>query len=238
MSNDQSSSQPNISIPLAIIAAGFLIALGLAVSNWSGSQQAPSEAALGETTQPQEETSPEAADNQPVKVTDQDHIRGNPEAPVTIVEFSDFQCSFCQRFHSTVQQALDDYPDKVRWVYKHFPLGFHEQAKPAAEASECVAEQAGDKGFWQFADGLFANQSRLGKDLYQELAGEIGIDLSQFNNCLNSGKFKDKVEADYQQGVEAGVSGTPGSFVNGRMISGAQPYSALKASIESALSDL
>ena len=171
--------------------------------------------------------------------TEEEHTRGNLEAPVTIVEFSDFQCPFCSRFHPTVQQILEDYPEQVRWVYKHFPLdSIHSQARPAAEASECVFEQKGNEGFWQFADGLFDNQSRLGEDLYKELAQSLGVSINEFENCISSRKYKDHVEADYQEGIKAGVRGTPGSFVNGESVSGAVPYETLKTAIEKALSNL
>lgn len=94
-----------------------------------------------------------------LSITEKDHIRGNPNAQITIVEFSDFQCPFCRRFHPTVQQALAEYGDQIRWVYKHFPLDqLHPQARPAAEASECIAEQKGNDGFWQFADEVFKSQ--------------------------------------------------------------------------------
>lgn len=97
-----------------------------------------------------------------IQISDQDHIRGSVSAPVTIVEFSDLQCPFCGRFHPTLQKALQEYGDKVRWVYKHFPLdSIHAQARPAAEAAECIAEQKGDDGFWKFTDGVFKNQDRL-----------------------------------------------------------------------------
>ena len=93
-------------------------------------------------------------------ITENDHIRGNPDASITIVEFSDFQCPFCTRFHPTVKQALAEYGDQVRWVYKHFPLSqIHPEAISDAEASECIAEQKGGDGFWNFADALFASQS-------------------------------------------------------------------------------
>lgn len=93
---------------------------------------------------------------QGLSVTEKDHVKGNPNAKVTLVEFSDFQCPFCKRFHPTVQQALSEYGDQIRLVYKHFPLdSIHPQARPAAEASECIAEQKGSEGFWQFADAVF-----------------------------------------------------------------------------------
>ena len=93
------------------------------------------------------------------EITDQDHIRGNINAPITILEFSDLECPFCSRFHPTVLQVLKEYGDQVRWIYRHFPLSIHPQAVPAALASECVAEQKGDEGFWQFVDTVFGQLS-------------------------------------------------------------------------------
>lgn len=169
------------------------------------------------------------------EVDKSDHIRGEVSAPVTIVEFSDFQCPFCQRFHLTLTQLLNDYPSQVRWVYKHFPLdSMHPQARPAAEASECAAEQ--DK-FWEFTDTLYENQTRLGSDLYQELASDLGLDIEQFQDCFDSGKYKDKVEADYQEAMELGVRGTPASFINGEPLVGAVPYDSLKSAIDQVLAN-
>ena len=169
-------------------------------------------------------------------ITADDHIRGNIDAPITIVEYSDFQCPFCQRFHPTVLRALAEYPDDVRWVYRHFPLrNIHAQAQPAAEASECVAEQKGDEGFWAFGDAMFANQGRLGTEFYREVAGELGVNLAQFDSCVSSNKYKDKVDADYNLGIQLGITGTPGSFVNGVPVRGAIPYEQLQSIIESQL---
>ena len=171
--------------------------------------------------------------------TKNEHIIGNSEAEVTIIEFSDFQCLYCGVFHPTVKQILEDYPERVRLVYKHFPLDqIHPQARPAAEASECVFEQKGNDSFWEFSDGLFENQSRLGKDLYRELAEKVGLSMDQFEECIASRKYKTNIEADYQEGIKAGVRGTPASFVNGELVSGAVPYETLKAAIERAFSNL
>jgi len=169
-----------------------------------------------------------------IKVTDDDHIQGDlDKAKITIVEFSDFQCPFCQSFHPTLEKIVSEYGNDVAWVYKHFPLdSIHPNARPAAEASECAAEQ--DK-FWEFAGKLFENQSRLGTDYYKELASELGLNTKKFNSCVDSGKYKDKVESDYQEGVAAGVRGTPGSFINGQPLNGAQPYETVKAAIDSLL---
>ena len=165
-----------------------------------------------------------------------DHIRGNPNAKITLVEFSDFEWPFCQRFHPTVLRALAEYDGDIRWVYKHFPLdNIHREARPAAEASECVWEQKGDEGFWEFADAMFENQSRLGNAFYEEVALEIGVNLSQFQTCVSERKYQDKVEQDYQQGIQGGVAGTPGSFVNGVPVRGAVPYEQLKSIIDAQL---
>ena len=169
-------------------------------------------------------------------IAENDHIRGNPQAEITLVEFSDMQCPFCSRFHPTALQALKEYGDKMRWVYKHFPLdAIHPEARPSAEASECAWEQAGDEGFWKFTDAMFENQSRLGNAFYEEVAQQIGVNLSQFQTCVAERKYQDKVEQDYQQGLQAGVTGTPGSFVNGTPVKGAVPYEQLKAIIEASL---
>lgn len=218
----------NLTIPISIIIAGLIIA-GAIVFIKSPQQKVE----LPKKEEQKVETKTEFI------ITEKDHIRGNSQALVTIVEYSDFQCPFCQSFHPTVKQVLENYPDKVRWVYKHFPLDqIHPQARPAAEASECIWEQKGNEGFWQFADLLFENQSRLREALYKELAGNLDLNMDQFNNCISSRKYKDKVETDYQEGIKAGVTGTPGNFVNGEPVSGAVPYETLKTAVENALANL
>ena len=126
-----------------------------------------------------------------IVITKDDHIRGNFDAPVTIVEFSDFECPFCSRFHDTMKQVMEKYPNKVRWVYKHFPLdSIHAEARPAAEASECASEQG---KFWEYADELVARQSSLGDSTYSAIARDIGLNIGQFEECYESGKYKNKV---------------------------------------------
>lgn len=233
------TNRKNLSVlylPIAIIIGAVIItgAIIYTRSPQEGTSLDQKSQEAAETTSPSEKESPEK-----ITIAEKDHIRGDFSAPVTIVEYSDFQCPFCQRFHPTMQQILDDYSGQVRWIYKHFPLDqIHPQARPAAEASECVWEQKGNDGFWQFTDLLFENQSKLGESLYRELAVQIGLDADQFNNCFSSRKYKDKVEADYQEGIKAGVRGTPGSFVNGQSIPGAVPYNTLKAAVDQALIDL
>lgn len=168
-----------------------------------------------------------------VPVTDADWSRGAKDAKVTIVEFSDIQCPFCGRFHPTMQQIIKDYDGKVRWVYKHFPLdSIHPNARPAAEAAECAGEQG---KFWEFVDTMFADQSKLGSSYYSQVAKDLGLNTSQFDSCVSSGKYKQKVEDQYQEGVKLGVGGTPTSFANGQPINGALPYEQVKQIVDSQL---
>lgn len=166
-------------------------------------------------------------------ITKDDNIRGDFNAPITLVEFSDFECPFCERHYPTLNKVLADYKGKVRLVYKHFPLGFHPNAPKAAEASECAGEQ---KKFWEYHDKLFDNFN-LGYSLenFKKWAKDLGLNASQFNDCLDSGKFVQKVQADYQEGSQKGVQGTPATFVNGQLVSGALPYESFKQIIDGLL---
>lgn len=165
-----------------------------------------------------------------------EHFLGKANAKVTLVEYSDVQCPFCQRFHPTVKQLLQEYPNDVKWVYKHFPLNsIHPQAQSGAEAAECVADQLGNEGFFAYLDQLFNNQSALGRSLYISKAVEVGANEAEFTKCFDEGKFRDKVLADLQEGQAAGVTGTPSSFINGQNLSGAVSYEQVKAVVESNL---
>jgi len=210
----------NLYLPISIIIAGLIIAGSIIFYTQSQKVQQKS---AGEPTEK-------------FTIAESDHIKGDPDAPVTLIEYSDFQCPFCAAFHPTIKKVLDDNPGKVRWVYRHFPLDqIHQNARPAAEASECSAEQG---KFWEFADLLFENQEKLGENFYKELAARVGINQSQFNECLFSRKYKDKVETDLEEGIKVGVKRTPGSFVNGELVSGAVPYETLKTAVEKALAEL
>ena len=187
-------------------------------------------AAVQQPTQPTQPTQPAVAP----EVTDSDHAIGSENAAITFIEFSDIQCPFCQCFHPTVQQAMDEYPGQIRWVYKHFPLdSIHPMARSAAEASECVAEQLGDEGFFEYLNSLFAKQTSLGPDLYVAEAVALGVNEGQFTSCVESGKYQQKVNDDYQAGLAAGVRGTPTSFINDQSLSGALPYESVKQVIDS-----
>jgi len=158
--------------------------------------------------------------------------KGNPKAPVTIIEFSDYQCPFCKRVEPTVQEVLKAYgPDKVRFVYRNFPLPMHEAARPAAEAAACAADQG---KFWEYHEKLMAATDLTPPNL-KTMAGQVGIDEKKFDECVAKQKFKDAVEKDIKAGEEAGVSGTPAFFINGRMIDGAQPLEKFKEIIDEEL---
>jgi protein-disulfide isomerase/copper chaperone CopZ len=183
-------------------------------------------------------TNPPSQDNtqptiQTFEITTKDHVIGDFNAPITLVEFSDFECPFCARHYSTLKRILEEYKGKVRLVYKHFPLRFHPNAQKAAEASECAGEQG---KFWEYHDKLFENfQNGYSLEKFKLWAKELGLDTTKFNDCLDSGKYAQKVKDDYQEGLQKGVSGTPSVFVNGELIVGAVPYEVLKQKIDSLL---
>lgn len=184
-------------------------------------------------------------------VDDSDHIRGSKDAEITIVEYSDFECPYCAKFHDTMEKIMADYEStgKVAWVYRHFPIDqIHKDARPASEASECVAELGGQEAFWSYAKLLFANApSSLSEDNLKSNAVSLGIDESAFNSCVAEGKYKDKVEANYQSGLELAKNdrnfGTPYSVVitkkDGTQVTipGAQSYEVVKRLIEAILAE-
>jgi len=159
-------------------------------------------------------------------------VRGNPKAPVTIVEFSDFQCPFCVRARPTVARVREVYGDRVRFAFRHYPLDFHPQAQKAGEAAACAGEQ--DR-FWQMHDRLWENTQKLEVPELKAHAQAIGLDATAFAGCLDSGRHAGLVERDMQAGQEYGVSGTPAFFVNGRPLIGAQPFEAFQQVIDDEL---
>ncbi|MGE0451804.1 MAG: thioredoxin domain-containing protein [Vicinamibacterales bacterium] len=158
--------------------------------------------------------------------------RGPAGAKVEIIEFSDFQCPFCQRAYPTVQQVLETYGDRINLVYRHYPLPNHPNARPAAEAAACAADQG---KFWEYHDHLFGNPNQLTDAGLREQAVAIGLDSKAFNECVDSRRHKDLVDADVAAADAAGVTGTPAFFVNGRAIEGAQPFDAFKRVIDEEL---
>jgi protein-disulfide isomerase len=158
--------------------------------------------------------------------------KGPATAPVTIVEFSDFQCPFCSRLVPTLDQVKEKYGDKVRIVFRQYPLPMHPNAQKAAEASLCANEQG---KFWEMHDAMFKNQQELAVDNLKAKAAAIGLKAEEFNACLDSGKFAAKIQEDQKAGTAAGVSGTPAMFINGRFVNGAVPLEQVTSVIDDEL---
>ncbi|MGH9253394.1 MAG: thioredoxin domain-containing protein [Vicinamibacterales bacterium] len=168
-----------------------------------------------------------------VDVAPDDPVLGSANAPVTLIEFSDFQCPFCQRVMPTLKQLRETYGDRVRIVWKDFPLtSIHPQAFKAAEAGQCAREQG---KFWEYHDRLFANQQTLEPDFLKKHAVDTGLDAAKFNTCLDTAKYAERVQAQMGVGNQLGVSSTPSVFINGRMVNGAQPYETFTAIIDDEL---
>lgn len=165
-----------------------------------------------------------------------DPSMGNSNAKVTIVEFGDFECPFCKRFSDETLPLLREeyiYTGKVRHVFKDFPMVFHPKAQLAAEAAECAHEQG---AFWEFHDSLYENQNRLGNSLYLEISRNIGLDVQRFTECFTSREYQWEVVGDYNEGLDAGITGTPGFLINGQLLIGAHPFLNFKQLIEAELS--
>jgi protein-disulfide isomerase len=159
--------------------------------------------------------------------------KGPVDAPVTIVEFSDFECPFCRALFPTLQRVEQEYKDKVRIVYLQFPLvSMHTRAKKAAVASLCAYEQ---NKFWQLHDAMFNDQGKLAVDDLKQKASKLSLDMKAFNSCLESDKYLGEIQSDVAEGVRVGVSGTPAMFINGRLLVGAQPYADIQKVIEDEL---
>jgi protein-disulfide isomerase len=167
-----------------------------------------------------------------IQVAAEGPARGPKDAPVTIVEFSDFECPYCGAAHDTVEQVMSTYAGKVRLVYRQFPLNFHPHAAKAAEASLCAADQG---KFWEYHEALFKNQKKLDLPDLKAHATEVGLDANKFSQCLDSGDKKKAVDADQQAGLAAGVGGTPAFFINGIFLNGAQPLDEFKKVIDGEL---
>jgi len=173
---------------------------------------------------------------------DRDHIRGNPKAIISLIEYSDFECPYCKRFHETAKQLLAAHGDELNWVWRHYPLNFHNPGTQSeSEAAECAAELGGADAFWRYTDAIIARTTSGGKgfpsDQLTPLATELGLDSERFQQCLDSGRYADRVAEDLKEGASIGITGTPGNILLNnktgevRVLSGALPQAAFDASI-------
>ncbi|MEK9201573.1 MAG: thioredoxin domain-containing protein [Patescibacteria group bacterium] len=239
------SKKNNLTVPVAIVIAGALIAGAVYFS--SGKSNLPTLA--GDAIRKQQPSQGNTTSlDQMASISTSDHLRGNPDAPVKIVEYSDLECPFCKRFHETMQQVMDEYgkSGKVAWVYRHFPLDqLHSKARNEAAATECANELGGNDKYWSYLDRLFEitpSNNNLDPAELSKIAQYIGLDIQKFNACLSSGKYAKHIEDDVQNAQATGGNGTPWSIIvakNGKKypLSGAQPYEAVKQLIELALQE-
>ncbi len=160
--------------------------------------------------------------------------KGPANAPVTIIEFTDYQCPFCAKARPATSQIMDTYKNNVRYVVRNFPLDFHNFAKKAAEAALCANEQ---KKYWEYSKKLWENQNTLDVESLKKYASELKLDTQKFNDCLDTDKTLAEVLKDQQEGAKAGVTGTPAFFINGQILTGAQPFDAFKKVIDQELKD-
>ena len=164
-------------------------------------------------------------------------VLGDRNTPVTIVAFSDFQCPYCSKGALVMHEAKKKYGNKLSIAFKHFPLSFHAQAKPAAEASMCVHEQGGDAKFWKFHDVAFKNQEKLELSNLEDYAKQAGADIAKYKTCMESKKFAAYVEEDMRYGEKLKVRSTPMFFINGEVLAGALPIEAFSEVIDEAIAD-
>jgi len=167
-------------------------------------------------------------------VADDDHVKGPASAKATLIVYSDFECPYCLSHKATIDQIIEEYGNDVQVVFRHYPLSFHPNAEKAAEASECAAEQG---KFWEMHDKIFAanEAGTMSVDKWKADAKSLGLNTKKFNECLDSGKYASEISAEEQAGLDAGVEGTPATFVNGELVSGAVPYAQFKQIIDSKL---
>jgi protein-disulfide isomerase len=210
MEPNQNAQSNFLTIPLAIVVAGIVIAGAIFFGGRGGG--------VAKNIQPTD-TQPAAVAVALREVSSGDHIRGNPDAPVVLVEYSDTECPFCKAFHTTMQKLMDEYgkDGSLAWVYRHFPLDqLHPKARKESEATECAGELGGNIAFWSYLDRMFEiTPSNNGLDPAElpKIAAFLKLDEKRFNECLAGGKYAEKIERDYQDGASAGANGTPFSIL-------------------------
>lgn len=237
---EPSTQQTSPAIPIAIICGFAMIAIAIFFTNKG--DQAPSPL-VQNSEQPVQN-----ATQGPRAVTDADYIRGNPNAPIVMIEYSDYDCPFCKQYHATMKQIMDEYgvTGKVAWVYRQFPLAnLHPNAPKISEAALCVGELGGDEAFWKFSDIIYdshdvdeaTNITKL-----PDFAEQAGVSKTDFLTCTDGKQTEQKVLADVEDGYNAGVRSTPHTILivgnQQAVISGAQPYSVVKGIVSNLVEQL
>lgn len=225
----------------ALLPLAFVVGLSVGFLFWGRDSAPPSNIAeqkpateVVQVVDSEQETAPTQQSVKRYDVPeDDDPVFGPDDAPITIIEFSDYECPYCQRWHQEVfLKIIEEYPDQVRIVYRDFPLeSIHPNATPAAESANCAAEQ---DAFWPYHELLFSGNP-LNKQAYLNYAEELDLNVEDFESCLDSGRYREEVQADYQFAASMGVRSTPTFFLNGLPIVGAQPYDVFKEIIDKEL---
>ncbi|MBA3732881.1 DsbA family protein [Patescibacteria group bacterium] len=224
-----------LSVPIAIVIAGGLIAGAFYYSNLKAVQNSHNQVV---------KTDSSTSSLRPI--SSEDHIIGNPNADVILVEYSDTECPFCKDFHTSLKRMMTEYGSdgKVAWVYRHFPIdALHPKSRKEAEALECASELGGPAKFWEYTNMIYditTSNDTLDPSQLPKIAKSVGLDVTAFNTCLSSGKYAAKVQADYDNAIKIGGRGTPTSVILTKdgtktLIEGAQPYDSLKAIIDASL---
>jgi protein-disulfide isomerase len=226
----------DLSIPLAIVFSGMVIAGAIIFTDKTSTTSIPGPGGAYAPTEAAAPSFPESL----LAIKSDDHVIGNPKAEVVIIEYSDAECPFCQRFHATMNTVMGSYGKDVAWVYRHYPLDtLHPNARKAGEALECASEQGGNAAFKTFMDVIFAtNAPELSEANLPTLAKNAGLNEAAFRTCLSSGKYAARVDRDFQEGVGVGIEGTPFSIAwntktkKQEVINGAQAFVTVAAALE------
>ena len=226
----------NLAVPISIILAGILVAVAIVFSG-SGGKIADNDG----NNQPTGSTNEGRLEL--VQMQEDDHVLGNRDAKIYVLEFSDTECPFCKKFHDTMNQIVEEYNGEVAWVYRHFPLDtLHSKARKESEALECANELGGNDGFWAYTNRLYEitpSNDGLALSALPEIAEYVGLNRTSFEACLNSGKYAEEVQKDFDNAVALGGRGTPHSLIiygdEIVPINGAQPFTTVKGSIDALL---
>lgn len=236
------STQPSSpAIPIAIICGFAMIAIAIFFTNKTDAEPTVPVATEGEATAEPTEQAPRA-------VTDADHILGNPNAPILMIEYSDYDCPFCKQYHATMKQIMDEYgvTGKVAWVYRQFPLAeLHPNSPKISEAALCVGDLGGDDAFWKFSNAVYDSRDvdeATNITKLPEFAAEAGVSESDYLSCMNSRRMEEKVKDDVEDGFNSGARGTPYTILivgnQQAVISGAQTYDVVKGIIQNLVDQL